>query len=132
MMCMATANRDIYDPYLLRVIRLLKQTVEENGGQISDWKRLDYIEQNQRYYTLAFRYTPRRLTSENSSRWVLWENNAAVFLDSHDSSELGTWQSGFSLYSQNHLTTPETIAHHLYERLTDQSQNQKPVLPKLT
>ena len=36
MMCMATANRDIYDPYLLRVIRLLKQTVEENGGQISD------------------------------------------------------------------------------------------------
>lgn len=132
MMCMATANRDIYDPYLLRVIRLLKQTVEENGGQISDWKRLDYIEQNQRYYTLAFRYTPSRFTPGNPSRWVLWANNAVVFLDSHDNSELGTWQSGFSLYSQNDLTTPETISHHLYERLTDQSQNQKTVLPKLT
>ena len=131
---MATANRDIYDPFLLRVIQLLKQTVERSGGQLTDWQRLDYIEQNQRYYTLEFRYLPSQLNPDNSTRWALWANNAAIFLKSDADSEFGNWHSVFSLYQHNHLNSPETMAYQLFTRFgrsVGQAQEQKPVLPDL-
>ena len=131
---MATANRDIYDPYLLRVIRLLKQTVEKNGGQLTGWQRLDYIEQNQRYYTLEFRYLPSQLNPDNSTRWALWANNAAIFLKSDVDSEFGNWHSTFSLYQHKHLSSPETMAYQLFARFSRSvgwAQEEKTVLPNL-
>ncbi len=113
-------NRDIYDPYLLRTIRLLKRAVEEQGGQLSGWRRLDYMERDGRYYTLAFDYISSRLNPKDASHWVLYANSTTVYLDSKEGSEFGAWRPGISLIDEwrKELLPPENIIHSLFQILT--------------